>query len=77
MSRLALIVALLAFTACGQMSPDQADRMAALGRSMQYQGNVWAAQSQPRYVYPAYPAYSPGTVRYCGTDGLGQPHFCY
>lgn len=74
MSRLALIVALLALTACGQMSPDQADRMAALGRSMQYQGNVWAAQSQPVYVYQQPTA---GTLRYCGTDGLGQPHFCY
>ena len=74
MSRIALIVALLALTACGEQTPEQRARMFALGQSMSYQGAAWSAASQPVY---AAPAYAPGTLRYCGTDGLGHAHFCY
>ena len=74
MARLALIVALLALTACGKQTPEQRARMFALGQSMSYQGAAWAAASRPVYTAPVYPS---NAVTYCGFDGLGRPHFCY
>lgn len=75
MSRIVLIVAgTLMLAACGNMTPEQADRMAALGRSMQQYGYQQQVLSQPR---PVYYQNAPGTVVYCGTDGLGHAHFCY
>jgi hypothetical protein len=76
MTRIALIaVALLALTACGEMTPEKRAAIGQLGASMTYSGAQIYAASQPQYVY--YPAYSPGAVRYCGTDGMGRAHFCY
>jgi hypothetical protein len=74
MHRIVLLAAVaLLLTACDQ-DPDRAARMAAFGRSMQAYGTQVSASSQPVY---AYPTTAPGTVRYCGTDGMGNAWFCY
>jgi hypothetical protein len=75
MHRITLTVAaLLLLAACGDQDPDRAARMAAFGRSLQTYGAQVSANSQPVY---AYPTTAPGTLRYCGTDGMGNPWFCY